>query len=163
MLGSTTRAVGPGPLPKATRRRDHCATRTLREARAARQDVFPAARICTPDSLRRDRLRLPSKAIDEFDCRQCGACCRDAADGRVLVGANDLLRWRREQRADISEALVPGHFGQRAFAAAAGGACIHLGLAHHPHDCAIYPTRAQSCRDVEPGDRGCLQYRRLEP
>jgi Fe-S-cluster containining protein len=98
-----------------------------------------------------------------FDCRQCGACCRDAADGRVLVGPDDLVRWKREGREDILDALVPGHFGQSAFAARSDGTCAHLGIDGRPGDCAIYATRGQACRAVQPGDAQCLAYRRADP
>jgi Fe-S-cluster containining protein len=98
-----------------------------------------------------------------LDCRQCGACCRDAADGRVLVSAEDLLRWKREGRRDITASLVPGHFGQLAFAARDDGSCLHLGTGDRPGDCAIYATRGQSCRAVQPGDSQCLAYRRADP
>jgi len=99
-------------------------------------------------------------APDELDCRSCGACCRDAEDGRVWVAADDLVRWRREGRDDVLSGLVEGHFGQRAFPAAQDGRCAHLGVTGHPLDCAIYPTRGGACRQVQPGDRQCLEYRR---
>jgi Fe-S-cluster containining protein len=95
-----------------------------------------------------------------FDCRECGACCHDASDGRVLVSAEDLVRWRRDARGDILSQLVPGHFSQQGFAADASGCCVHLGTPGHANDCSIYPTRGQACRDLEPGSRQCLDYRR---
>ena len=95
-----------------------------------------------------------------FECRTCGACCMDAGDGHVLVSAEDLLRWRREDRADVLDGLVDGHFGQRAFAARESGHCVHLGAATGRLDCAIYPTRGAACRQVQPGDRQCIEYRR---
>lgn len=95
------------------------------------------------------------------DCQECGACCRVAGeDGRVLVYESDLVRWRRERRDDILEALVPGHFGEQAFASTPEGHCVHLGTTESPHLCSIYDTRGQTCRALEPGSRQCFEYRR---
>lgn len=110
-----------------------------------------------PDGCRVERLDRPTA----LDCRDCAACCRDATDGRVLVGAADLVRWRREGRRDILESLVPGHFSRKAFAERSDGACAHLGTEDRPNDCAIYETRGESCRAVEPGSRACLEYRAI--
>ena len=91
-------------------------------------------------------------------CRECAACCRAAHDGRILVLEHDLVRWRREARSAALAALVPGHFGERALAATAGGACVHLGTAESPHDCSLYETRPESCRLLEAGSAECLAY-----
>jgi Fe-S-cluster containining protein len=102
----------------------------------------------------------------ELDCLSCGACCRDAATSRVLVSAEDIVRWRREGRDDIVDGLVPGHFSQEAFPVKPDGSCIHLGIAATdgseamPNHCSIYATRAEPCRIVEPGSDECLHYRR---
>lgn len=97
-----------------------------------------------------------------LSCRDCGACCRDAGDGRVLVYAADLVRWKRVgPSADhIAAALVPGHFSELAFPATPAGACVHLGMPGHPNDCSIYEIRGDSCRSLEPGSNQCLSYRR---
>lgn len=95
------------------------------------------------------------------DCQDCGACCRVAGDdGRILVYAEDLVRWRRQGRDDILGRLVEGHFGQQAFASTAEGHCVHLGTDASPHLCSIYETRGQTCRRLEPGSRQCFEYRR---
>ena len=103
-----------------------------------------------------------SEMPESFDCRACGACCRDASDGRVPVSAADLVRWRRERRGDISSALVAGHFGELAFPAQPDGSCSHLGTAENPNDCSIYETRGAACRALEPGSPQCLAYRRTD-
>lgn len=95
-----------------------------------------------------------------LDCRACGACCRQASDGRILVPAEDIVRWRREGRDDLADALVPGHFGEMAFPYTPEGACVHLGAPSGENDCSIYATRGTTCRDFEPGSRQCLSYRR---
>jgi predicted esterase/Fe-S-cluster containining protein len=97
---------------------------------------------------------------DEFDCRSCAACCRDASDGRVPVAAEDLIRWKRERRKEILDGLVQGHFGDLAFPADESGVCRHLGTPGHPNDCAIYETRGAACRALEPGSQQCRAYRR---
>jgi len=78
----------------------------------------------------------------------------------VLVSAEDLVRWRRAERTDILNQLVPGHFSALGFAARPDGGCQHLGTPESPHDCAIYDTRGASCHAVEPGGAECLAYRR---
>jgi Fe-S-cluster containining protein len=98
--------------------------------------------------------------VRELDCRACGACCRQASDGRILVVAEDLVRWRRTGRGDLEAALVDGHFGERGFAATQAGACVHLGVPGRPNDCSIYLERADTCRDFEAGSRQCLEFRR---
>lgn len=95
-----------------------------------------------------------------FECRSCGVCCRDAADGRVLVSAQDLLRWKRQGRDDILSRLVPGHFSQLGFAARPDGQCIHQGTDANPNDCSIYETRAEPCRTVQAGSQECRMQRR---
>src|SRR5262245_51624154 len=96
----------------------------------------------------------------QLDCRSCGACCREGSDGRILVPAEDIVRWRRIGRSDIADSLVPGHFGEMAFPSRPDGSCVHLGMADRPHDCSIYEIRGTTCRDFEPGSRQCLEYRR---
>jgi Fe-S-cluster containining protein len=102
---------------------------------------------------------MPSVATS-FDCRACGACCRQASDGRILIPARDIVRWHRMGRDDLVDGLVPGHFSELAFASRDDGSCIHLGTEHGSNDCAIYPDRASTCRDFEPGSWQCLEFRR---
>jgi Fe-S-cluster containining protein len=105
-------------------------------------------------------VELTHEAPSPYDCRACGACCRQASDGRILVPAEDLVRWRREGRPDIADALVPGHFGEMAFPYTPEGACVYLGAPSGPNDCSIYAIRGTTCREFEPGSRQCLSYRR---
>lgn len=95
-----------------------------------------------------------------FDCLTCGVCCRQASDGRILVPEEDLVRWRRGGRDDLADALVEGHFGERAFPATPEGACVHLGVPGQPHACAIYPIRGTTCREFEAGSWQCREFRR---
>ena len=101
-----------------------------------------------------------------LDCLTCGACCRQGSDGRILVPAEDIVRWRRSGRDDLADGLVEGHFGEMAFASRDDGACVHLGVPGEPHACAIYPIRGTTCREFEAGSWQCLEFRReagLEP
>jgi Fe-S-cluster containining protein len=97
---------------------------------------------------------------DQLDCLACGACCRQASDGRILVPAEDLVRWRRAGRHDIVDRLVEGHFGEMAFAFTADGACVHLGTPVSANACLIYADRGTTCRDFEKGSWQCHEFRR---
>ena len=97
--------------------------------------------------------------MEELDCLACGACCRTGHDGRILVPAEDLVRWRRIGRAELAEAIQPGHFGEVAFATRADGSCVHLGTAASVNACAIYDVRGTTCREFERGSRQCLEFR----
>lgn len=106
------------------------------------------------------------RSDDELDCLACGVCCRQASDGRILVPADDLVRWRRTGREDLVAQLVDGHFGELAFAATAEGACIHLGTRESANACSIYEERGTTCREFERGSWQCHEFRRdagLEP
>lgn len=102
----------------------------------------------------------------ELDCLTCGACCRSGEDGRILVPAEDLVRWRRLGRDDVAAAVQPGHFGEVGFATREGGECVHLGTPASPNACAIYEIRGTTCREFEKGSWQCHEFRRdrgLEP
>jgi Fe-S-cluster containining protein len=95
-----------------------------------------------------------------LDCLACGACCRHAHDGRVLVSAEDIVRWKREGRDDIVAGLVPGHFSQEGFPSTPDGTCLHLGVPGQPNACSIYETRGECCHALVPGSSQCLSFRR---
>jgi Fe-S-cluster containining protein len=95
-----------------------------------------------------------------LDCLACGACCRTGHDGRILIPPEDLVRWRATGRADLAEAVQPGHFGMVAFATRTDGSCVHLGAESSPNACAIYDVRGTTCREFEKGAPQCLEFRR---
>ena len=99
-------------------------------------------------------------ATDDLDCLACGACCRTGHDGRLLVPAADLVRWRRLGRDDIAAAVQPGHFGEVAFATRADGSCVHLGTDASPNACGIYEIRGTTCVEFEKGSWQCREFRR---
>lgn len=100
------------------------------------------------------------ESAEELDCLACGVCCRQASDGRILVPAEDIVRWRRGGRHDLAEQLVEGHFSEMAFASTPEGACVHLGTAQSPHACRIYADRGTTCREFEKGSWQCREFRR---
>lgn len=101
-----------------------------------------------------------AEATAELDCLACGACCRQASDGRILVPEADLLRWQRTGRSDILAQLTPGHFGEQAFAYTLEGACVHLGTHDSANACRIYDERGTTCREFPKGSWQCLEFRR---
>ncbi len=96
----------------------------------------------------------------ELDCLACGVCCRTGDDGRLLVPAEDLVRWRRAGREDLALAVQPGHFGEVAFATRPDGSCVHLGTAASVNACSIYELRGTTCREFERGSPQCHEFRR---
>jgi Fe-S-cluster containining protein len=98
--------------------------------------------------------------LGELDCLACGACCRQASDGRILVPVDDIVRWRRSGRDDLVAQLVEGHFSEMAFASTDAGACVHLGTASCENACRIYDVRGTTCREFERGSWQCLEFRR---
>ena len=110
---------------------------------------------------KRSQLSHPEPLpADELDCLTCGACCRQASDGRFLVPAEDLVRWQSQGRSDLLERIVPGHFGEMAFAFTAAGACVHLGTSECANACQIYEDRGTTCREFERGSWQCREFRR---
>jgi len=97
---------------------------------------------------------------DSLDCLVCGACCRTGQDGRILIPAEDLVRWRRIGRTDLTLRIQPGHFGLDAFATAPDGSCTHLGTSMEPNACQIYEDRGTTCREFVRGSPQCLEFRR---
>ncbi len=97
---------------------------------------------------------------NELDCLACGACCRTGADGRILIPADDLVRWKRLGREDLVRAVQPGHFGEVGFATREDGSCVHLGTPLGPHACGIYEIRGTTCREFERGGWQCLEFRK---
>jgi Fe-S-cluster containining protein len=96
----------------------------------------------------------------ELDCLACGACCRQGSDGRILVPAEDLVRWRRQGLHHLADTLVEGHFSEMAFPSRDDGSCVHLGVTGQPNACSIYADRGTTCREFEKGSRQCLEFRR---
>ena len=94
-----------------------------------------------------------------FDCLDCGECCH-ARDGTILIVDEDIENWRRLGEDRIVDTLVPGHFGQHAFAMSDGHRCIFQGTESSPYACSIYEIRATICRSFEMLCPQCLDIRR---
>lgn len=103
---------------------------------------------------------LEDRADDALDCLSCGACCRAGSDGRILIPADDLVRWHRIGRTDLTRRIQPGHFGLDAFATNPDGSCTHLGTPSEPNACQIYEDRGTTCREFVRGSPQCLEFRR---
>jgi hypothetical protein len=112
---------------------------------------------CAPGE---EQWALPVIPSEQFDCQACGVCCREAKDGRVLVYEEDLVRWRQQGRTDLLASLVPGHFGEKGFAADPEGKCCHLQPTARGFSCSIYETRGRTCRALVAGSAQCLAFRR---
>jgi Fe-S-cluster containining protein len=95
----------------------------------------------------------------KLDCLECGACCFQRP-GTIFVSDADLVRWKRDRRADILAQVEPGHFSQMAYRMGANGACVHHGTESEPHACRIYADRGETCRSFEAGSPQCLEFRR---
>lgn len=143
-----------------------CARPAYGSSRRRHDDPSPALRTAGRIVWRPDSAVQWVVVGEELDCLRCGACCRQASDGRILVSEQDLLRWKRQGRTDILGQIAPGHFGLRAFASTRQGACVHLGTVDSAHACRIYEDRGTTCRDFERGCDQCHEFRRdagLEP
>ena len=96
---------------------------------------------------------------DVLDCTRCGACC-GAGEGRILVSADDLVRWQRIGRADLADHTDEGHFGERAFPVGTDGTCSHMTRTEGRTLCGIYEDRGTTCREFQAGSWQCLEFRR---
>ena len=129
-----------------------------RPAFALRANV--AYRVLTQNTSPEAPANVGNGEDDSLDCLVCGACCRTGQDGRILIPAEDLVRWRRIGRTDLTLRIQPGHFGLDAFATAPDGSCTHLGTSMEPNACQIYEDRGTTCREFVRGSPQCLEFRR---
>jgi Fe-S-cluster containining protein len=98
-----------------------------------------------------------------FDCMRCGACCRNPLENQVEgsrewveVDASEPLAGRKEH----AKLLERNEEGVLHLRLVEDERCIALrGAIGRQVRCSIYAVRPRGCRRVQPGDRGCLQYR----
>lgn len=103
-------------------------------------------------------------ARDDLDCQACGACCVNPASNEaegfrswVEVGEREPLLRRK----DLVKKLVVLHDDVPHLRLDATGRCLALrGRVGDDVSCSIYALRPHPCRRVQPGDAGCLSYRR---
>lgn len=103
--------------------------------------VDPATRACA-------RWERP------VDCRDCGACCREAYHS-VTVSVRDPVVWQEP-------ALIVRH-GHRFEIRREGVRCAALAVAESGparYSCSIYEHRPKPCREFEANGRHCLDARR---
>lgn len=112
-----------------------------------------------PDLARERAHPVDPDTGEPLDCTRCGACC-GAGEGKILVSADDLVRWRAGGRGDLADRTDEGHFGERAFPVTSAGECVHLTRPDGQSLCAIYDERASTCREFAAGSWQCLEFRR---
>jgi uncharacterized protein len=105
------------------------------------------------------RMVLETWSMSDSECQRCGACCH-SREGTILVTEEDELQWQEIGRSDLSQQLVEGHFGLKAFPNGPHQACVHLGKPDAPNECSIYECRADVCRAFQAGSWQCLEARR---
>ncbi len=88
-------------------------------------------------------MSLPAEV---YDCRTCGACCREAFDV-VEVEPEDPFVVERPDLVEETPFL-------RLTVKRAGPRCACL-VGDGPYTCAVYAIRPRPCRDVEPGGEAC--------
>jgi Fe-S-cluster containining protein len=98
-----------------------------------------------------------------FDCRRCGACCKNGAENRHegsdewIEVAEDEPIARRKRGAAL---IVRNEGGLLHMRLVDGGRCIALhGSIGARVRCSIYDVRPRPCRRVQPGDPSCLRAR----
>jgi len=96
-----------------------------------------------------------------YQCDKCGVCCQ----GGLIVEAEwvDVVREPRLKEADpfyrdrsIAEVLELLRDEMRVVTLAAGRSCLFLA---EDKSCSIYPTRPNTCIEMEAGDEQCQQAR----
>ncbi len=102
--------------------------------------------------------------MDSLDCQSCGACCCNPDENRA-EGFVDYIEVRAGEQLNRKRELV------RRFTVLNARGERHMKLVDHRCaalegspgkrvSCRIYADRLAGCRQVEAGDRRCLQYRR---
>lgn len=104
--------------------------------------------------MERDGARPGPSATIVLDCLDCGACCKDS---KVVLDADDLLRWKRAGRPDLARAPhVKRVGGKLMMPMSAAGPCKHL---QHDNKCDIYALRPFNCSSFPAGSEPCLGTR----
>lgn len=107
----------------------------------------------------------------ELDCRACGACCLGGYDdgyGWADCTVEDVLRMSRYARSKLVTIRLGLDYSEARHAATPvimteefGTVCAFLrGTPGRRCSCAIYSTRPEVCRTLEPGSRRCLESRK---
>jgi hypothetical protein len=119
-------------------------------ARVAKHAIDSVLDWCERDAI----LERPTRAL-ALDCLDCAACCRDAT---VLLGEDDLDRFREAGRVDLcgSKYVKRERSGKRTLRLLYDGRCQHLGAGNL---CSIYEIRPFNCSVFPVGSEACLAAR----
>jgi Fe-S-cluster containining protein len=90
----------------------------------------------------------------ELDCRNCGACCREAYDA-VEIGNREVVLKRHPELVIATETHRKLKRDGDRCAALRGGT-----EADRNYTCSIYTDRPRSCREFTLGSANCLDARR---
>jgi uncharacterized protein len=119
-------------------------------ARASRRYVGAVLDWCERDGVHEGATREVA-----FDCVTCAACCHDAD---VLLGKEDLARWKAAGRHDLAGRgyVKRARDGKVTLRFAESGRCQHL---QSDRRCGIYELRPDNCRAFVVGSEACLSAR----
>ncbi|MAO84316.1 MAG: zinc/iron-chelating domain-containing protein [Myxococcales bacterium] len=98
-----------------------------------------------------------SEEEEEFDCENCGACCRCFPIFAVEIDAEREPRIRKAGVRCDDFLGEEGKVAYRLFPLFRKEACVFL---KEDQLCRIYETRPDACRRFEPGGEQCRQARR---
>lgn len=90
----------------------------------------------------------------ELDCRNCGACCREAYDA-VEIGDREVVLKRHPELVITTDTHHKMKRNGDRCAALLGGSEVD-----QTYTCSIYADRPRSCRDFTLGSANCLDARR---
>ena len=98
----------------------------------------------------------PTRTID-FDCLECGSCCRD---NEVVVHEVDEKRFRAAGRGDLLKPpFARRRDGKLVLTLLRSKDCRHLAS---DNKCGIYPIRPDACSEFPMGSECCLYAREEE-
>ena len=105
----------------------------------------------------RDSMWTETTRWVEFDCLECGACCRD---NKVVLYDEDYARWHAADRDDLAgRAYLRNEKGRvmLKLRRVEGKPCVHL---LSDNKCHIYELRPFNCSSFPVGSEPCLESRR---
>jgi Fe-S-cluster containining protein len=94
---------------------------------------------------------MPAPPDPPFDCRTCGACCREAYHAVEVHPREKFVRTHAEWLV-----RVDGRWNVRR----EGHRCAALGGCDGAWTCVVYAARPETCREFEVGSDNCLEARR---
>jgi hypothetical protein len=121
----------------------------------ARARVQPHSLEAVLDWCERDSVHPGPTRTMRLDCLECGACCHDS---NVILYEEDLDRFRKGGRADLTKApYVERRGGKLRLKFVGKGPCQHLNT--RDLKCRIYPIRPFNCSVFPVASEACLAAR----